>query len=191
MQRKIIFSEGEYYHIYNRGCNRIEIFLSDENYNFLLRILKEMVRDFQTTVIAYCLMPNHYHFLLRQDGEPSVGKLIQLMFNKYVKAFNIMSGRTGTLFEGPFKAIQVDKQEYLLHLCRYIHRNPLEAGLVHKLEDWQYSNYLEWIGFRQGTLWEKEFMKDNFSTCEAYKTFVTDYISPKQEDKEWQKYLHD
>ncbi|MBI5215557.1 MAG: transposase [Ignavibacteriae bacterium] len=188
MLRKVIFAQDEYYHIYNRGCNRENIFLSDENYRFLLRNLKSLVEEYNVCVIAYCLMPNHYHFLLRQDGEKNSGKLIQFLFNKYTKAFNAMHKRTGTLFEGPFKAIHVDKQEYLIHLCRYIHRNPLEAGLVANIEDWEYTNYLEWIGKRKGMLWDKEFVNDNFRTAEEYKKFVLEYISPKKLEEEWRKY---
>ena len=89
-------------------------------------------------------MPNHYHFLLRQTGDYSVSEFMQSIFNAYTKAFNKMYKRTGTLFEGPFKAIEVLKEDHLLHLCRYIHRNPLEAGLVKNISDWPYSNYTEW-----------------------------------------------
>jgi len=114
-RRTVQFVQGEYYHIYNRGCNRENIFRSDENYRFLLQILAEKVLEFDIAIIAYCLMPNHYHLLLRQQGERGVGKCVQEVFNRYTKAFNSMYERTGTLFEGPFKAIRVDNNEYLIH----------------------------------------------------------------------------
>ena len=190
-RRTVQFVQGEYYHIYNRGCNKENIFLSDGNYRFVLGILKKKARLYSVSVIAYCLMPNHYHFLLRQNADKSVGKCIQEVFNKYTKAFNVMYKRTGTLFEGPFKAIHVSKHDYLLHMCRYIHRNPLEAGLVRQLENWKYSNFLEWVELRRGSLFDKQFRKDYFSSTDEYRIFVTEYVSPKKELKEFEKSLLD
>lgn len=189
--RKAQFTRGEYYHIYNRGCNREDIFRCDENYRFLLRILKTKVKQYNIAVIAYCVMPNHYHFLLRQDGEHTVGKCIQEVFNRYTKAFNSVYCRSGTMFEGPFKAIHIDNEKYLIHLCRCIHRNALEAGLVQRIQMWKYSNYLEWVGIRRGTLVDRSFIRDRFMTTDEYRTFVMDYVSPKKEMQEFQKYLFD
>lgn len=77
---------------------------------------------------------------MRQDGNVAISNFMQDIFNSYSKAFNKMYNRTGTLFEGPFKSIHIDKDNYLIHLCRYIHRNPLEAKLVADLEKWSFSN---------------------------------------------------
>jgi len=93
-----------------------------------------------------------------------------------------MYGRTGTLFEERFKALEVDSIEYCIHLCRYIHRNPLEAGLVNDLEQWEYSNYLEWIGKRNGSLVDREFVKSHFINGDAYKEFVLNYTGGKKFD---------
>ena len=128
-RRKTEFCKDNYYHIYNRGSCRQLVFQSNENYLFLLKRFGEALAGKSIEVIAYCLMPNHYHFLLRQDKEHTISDLMQKTFNSYSKAFNKMYNRSGTLFEGPFKSIHVDKDNYLIHLCRYIHRNPLEAGL--------------------------------------------------------------
>ena len=128
-RRKTTFLPGHYYHVYNRGVNREAIFRNRENYLFLLRRLKECADKFCITLIAYCLMPNHYHFLLRQDGEASISDFVQAIFNSYTKAFNKMYTRSGTLFEGAFKSILVDSDEYLVHLCRYIHRNPIDTNV--------------------------------------------------------------
>ena len=189
-RRKIKFIAGEYYHIYNRGCNRDRIFREEENYRYLLSITEEKVTSFHAAVIAYCLMPNHYHFLLRQDSDASVGKCIQEIFNRYAKAFNALYNRTGTLFEGPFKAVHVGEETYLTHLCRYIHRNPLDAALVSRIEDWKYSNYLEWIGLRKGSLMDKAFIQDHFGDAREYKRFVMEYESPKHK-KKIERYLFD
>jgi REP element-mobilizing transposase RayT len=186
-RRKTSFLTGHYYHIFNRGANKELIFREAENYHFLLRRVKEASLKFQAAIIAYCLMPNHYHFMLRQDGELLISQFIQGIFNSYSKAFNKAFQRTGTLFEGPYKAVHIDKEDHLLHLCRYIHRNPLEAGLVNDLSDWPYSNYLEWVGKRSGILFDAKFVKAHFIDPDEYERFVLDYIPTSEENMVVQK----
>lgn len=130
--RLVKFEAGGYYHVYNRGANRNDIFLSKANYHFLIGLMSRRIMN-EISVIAFCLMPNHYHFLLRQNGKYLVSQFIQSVFNVYTKAFNRWHGRTGTLFEGPFKAIKIFHENHLIHLCRYIHRNPLDAGLINHI----------------------------------------------------------
>jgi REP element-mobilizing transposase RayT len=177
-RRKVAFVKGGHYHIYNRGANRQPIFRDDENYRFLLARVKEAAAEWQASVLAYCLMPNHFHFVLRQDGDRPLSGFMQAVFNSYTKAFNKRYQRSGTLFEGPYRALAVTTQEYLLHLCRYVHRNPLDAGLVARLGDWPYSNYSEWVKARQGTVVDRAFVRSRFSTPEAYTRFVVEYTPP-------------
>jgi hypothetical protein len=103
---------------------------------------------------------------------------MQAVFNSYSKAFNKMYNRSGTLFEGPFKAVLIDNDAYLLHICRYIHRNPLDGGLVYSLEDWPFSNYMEWIGRQDSILVDRGFIEENFSSPEEYINFVVAYKPP-------------
>jgi len=175
-RRTTQFAAGQYYHIYNRGAGGQPIFRVEENYSFLLRLVKKYRQQLCVAVIAYCLMPNHYHFLVRQDGENPAGSLPQLVFNSYTKAFNKRYQRTGTLFEGRYQSIWVDKTEYLLHLCRYIHTNPVKAKLVSRLGDWPYSNYPEWMGTRRGTLFDHDFVEESFPERARYHQFVIDYL---------------
>ena len=182
-RRQVVFLPDHYYHIYNRGANRETIFNEEENYLFLLRRVKEYITKFQISMIAYCLMPNHYHILLRQEGEDPISKFIQAVFNSYSKAFNKAFGRTGTLFEGPFDAIHIDKNAYLIHLCRYIHRNPLEAGLVAHPGEWMYSNYLEWVKKRSGSLVDREFVQEYFPDPKDYERFILEYPPPDKVER--------
>ena len=180
--RKIKFIKDRYYHLYNRGTNRNKIFFETENYLFLLKKLSKYKNEFDIDIIAYCLMPNHYHFLLRQNSENLISYFMQRVFNSYTKAINKKYNRSGTLFEGKYKAIYVDKENYLIHLCRYIHRNPLEAKLVDKLEDWEFSNYIDWIGKRNGKLIDRNFINERFDDITKYKEFVNiekEYQPPK------------
>lgn len=167
---------GHHYHFYNRSAHRISIFREADNCLFVLRKMKTYCRSLALTPIAYCLMPNHYHFLIRQDGEKRAGLLPQRVFNSYSKAYNKRYGHSGTLFEGNYRVILVENEAHLLHLCRYIHANPVKHGLVADLVEWPYSNYLEWIGERDGTLVDRDFVREHFASAQSHREFVLDYL---------------
>ena len=175
-RRRTQFVQGAYYHIYNRGAGRQGLFREADNYVFVLRQVKRYAARYTVAIIACSLMPTHYHLLLRQDGDVSAGLLPQHVFNSYTKAFNKRYGHSGTLFEGRFEALRVDKEAHLTHLCRYIHCNPVKAGLVADPGEWPYSNYLECIGARQGTLVDRAFMQTHFPQAAEYRRFVGDYL---------------
>ena len=174
--RKVTFEQGEYYHFYNRGSGRQSIFREPDNYLFVLEKVKKYIQLLNITMIAYCLMPNHYHFLVRQNGIIPARLLVQRVFNSYSKAFNKKYERTGTLFEGRYKVDPIETEEHLLHLCCYIHANPVKDGFVKSLDEWAYSNYFEWIGTRQGTLVDSAFVKSYFPKKGSYEAYVADYL---------------
>ena len=180
MPYRELFVKGNYYHIYNRGASLGKIFFSNDNFLYCIKLLKKYAASYSVAIIAYCLMPNHYHFLLRQEEDISLAKFINVLFNAYVQALNKQRGRKGTLFAGRFKHIHIDKNEYLVHLCRYIHLNPVAAGMVTAPEDWLYSNYREWIGSRTGTLIDHQFVSCYFPQPEDYKNFVEEYQKERE-----------
>lgn len=186
-----VFTQGQYYHIYNRGAGKEQIIFNEGNYEYLLRLVKRYYQKLGATVIAYCLMSNHYHFLLRQETDEPLSKFAGVLFNVYAQAVNLQQGRTGTLFEGRFRHKCVDKWEYLVTLCRYIHRNPVKARLVSKPEDWLYSNYREWIGLRNGDLKDAVFIQDHFPNPEEYVSFVNDVEDEKKSYEKISKYMFD
>ena len=163
---------NQFYHFYNRGAHRVSIFREPDNYLFVLQKMKEYAIKFQLAIIAYVLMPNHYHLLVRQDGEHQAGLLPRYVFNSYSKAYNKRYEHSGTLFEGNYKVKPITSSKHLLHLCRYIHGNPVKDGLVANPADWDYSNYLEWIGERDGSLFDPEFVRANFTSSTLYRDFV-------------------
>ncbi len=165
-----------YYHIYNRGARRLTLFHENDNYIFVLNRIKKYLQRFDLAMIAYCLMPNHYHLLIRQNSEHAAGLLPQRVFNSYSKAYNKRYNHSGTLFEGRFKAKAVDSDAYLLHLCRYIHANPVKHKFCNELEEWPYSNYQEWIGSRQGTLIDRAFVDSRFPVADEYEAFVLEFL---------------
>jgi len=184
-KRTVVFAPGHYYHLYNRGAWRESIFQEPANYLFMLSKVKKYAKEFNIAIIAYCLMTNHYHFLVRQEGNDRAGLLPQRVFNSYVKAFNKRYKRTGTLFEDRFRADHIETEEHLLHLCRYIHANPIKHGFVDRLEDWPYSNYHEWINVRSGNLIDRAFVQKYFSTPDAYRQFVMDYVHERKITGGW------
>ena len=186
-----VFAAGHYYHIYNRGAGRNRLFFNPGNYEHCLRLIKQHRERHGATVIAYCLMPNHYHFLLRQESDQPLSRFINVLFNAYVQAVNKQQQRSGTLFEGRFRHVWVEQEEYLMHLCRYIHLNPVKAGLGSEPEDWPYSNYLEWIGQRAGALKDEAFIRSRFSTPDSYRKFVADWQNAEQSFQGIAKYVWD
>ena len=183
------FVKGEYYHFYNRGAHRASIFREPSNFLFVIRKIKHYTQKLSLAPIACCLMPNHFHFLIRQDGDQPAGLLPQLVFNSYVKAYNKMYQHNGTLFEGHFHAKHIQNYKHLIHLCRYIHGNPVKDGLTAAPEEWPYSNYLEWIGQRDGTLMDSAFIHDHFSSAQEYADFVMGYLKSRQLPDEVRVYL--
>lgn len=192
MARRLVdFTKGSFYHIYNRGVGRQKIFLSNDNYLFAMKKIYLCSRKLGVKVASCCLMPNHYHFLLHQTGTTSAGLLAQQVFNSYTKAFNVMYRRTGTLFESPFKAKLVNKEEYLTSLCCYIHLNPVSAQLIQRPEQWQYSNYLECVDKRSRFPFDQSFIIEHFGSASGYEEFVRDYMADKKQSQKFFECLFD
>jgi putative transposase len=179
-KRSIELRSGHYYHLYNRGNNRQPIFFDRENYLYFLRQIGEYLINDAIDVVAYCLMPNHYHLLvcLKTDN---LAKYIQPFTLSYTKAINKCYGRVGSLFQGRFQAIEVERDEYLLHLSRYIHLNPVRAKLVRIPEEWEFSSYQEYIGCRSGKLPKPNIVLSQFSSADAYRLFVESYQESDRE----------
>jgi len=173
--RKVVFRAGEYYHLYNRGNNYQPVFFERENYLHFLRQLREYLLPTLIEIVAYCLMPNHYHLLVYLKTDDLAG-LMQPFLLSYTKAINRRYQRIGSLFQGRFKGVHVDRNEYLLHLSRYIHLNPVIAGLASKPEDWEFSSYREYAGLRNGTLPRPEAILSQFLSVADYRRFIEAYV---------------
>lgn len=119
-------------------------------------------------------MPNHYHLLVYLHGNEFSHKVMQPFGTSYTKAINKVQNRVGALFQGRFKGIHIENDSYLLHLSRYIHRNPVEAGLVSRPADWEFSSYRDYIGLRNGTLPKPDIILGQFASVEEYAAFVED-----------------
>ena len=150
-RRGLEFRAGHAYHLYSRGVNRQRIFFESENYAFFLRRVRTYLTPETVDVVAYCLMPNHYHLFVCLKAD-SLAEMMRSLNMSFARAVNKRYDRVGPLFQGRFAAKLVERDEYLLHLSRYIHLNPVEAGLVDKAEAWEYSSYRDFVDLRNGTL---------------------------------------
>ncbi len=184
---------SSYYHIYNRGVNRMTIFAKQSNYAYFLKKYLEYIGPMADTY-AYCLLPNHFHLLIRTKDEEEihealshkvpVDKLVQNIskqislqfshfFNGYTQAFNKQQGRSGKLFELPFRRIKVTEASYFSRLVFYIHTNPQKHGLINDFRQWKHASYQNLLS-NQPTILKRKEVLDWFGGREAYVKFHTD-----------------
>lgn len=136
---------GACYHVLARGNEKRDIFRDDQDRYRLLRFLDETRKDFSLMIHAYVFMPNHYHIVV-ETPEPNLSKAMHYLNTKYAEHFNFKYKRSGHLFQGRYKAILCQREKYLLELTRYVHLNPIRAGLARKLKDYRWSSYREMTG---------------------------------------------
>lgn len=167
------YEPGEIYHIYNQGNNQQKLFFNRDNYVFFINKMRDHLTD-HCDILAWCLMPNHFHWLVKvkdryinqntdlkntplYDSVPPLNRSLSVLLSSYAKAINKSQRRSGSLFRSKTKAkkLNSDKSKndkYPLICFLYIHQNPLRAGLVSQLNDWEFSSYRDFAGLRNGTL---------------------------------------
>lgn len=222
MSRKIVLAPGEFYHLYNRGTEKRKIFTKQNDYDrflvllYLCNSIKPVRIDdltqgrtlsklglfvvdrgqSLTDFCAYCLMPNHFHLLVREKADGGISRFMQKLITGFTMYFNTRYERTGTLFQGKYKATHVHDDRYLKYLLSYIHLNPIkliepkwkETGIVNHsraekwLENYQYSSFPDYSGKNRT---ERRIL--NTDALEEY----YDYKAPddfKKSVKEWLTY---
>lgn len=210
--RKIKFTNGEYYHIFNRGVEKRDIF---SNRSDLDRFFQSMV-EFNTfypigsiyeasfrkndqtsnlvtrtgrlvSFICYCLNPNHYHFILQQLAERGIEKLMHRLGLGYTNYFNKKYQRSGSLFQGTFKANHIDSNDYLLYLSAYVNLNNKVHQVGNKPFESSWEEYVK--GNEQGIFCDKKIILNQFASPEDYKAFAEGALVVAQERKELEKIL--
>ena len=222
MSRSFSFAPGEYYHLYNRGTEKRNIFTSKADRNRFLALLFfanqhapidstqrgstslsiESGRDSEPLVelVCYCLMPNHFHLLVREIGNDGISKFMQKLATGYTMYFNKRNERTGALFQGRFKATHVANDRYMRYLISYIHLNPVkliepkwkETGITDRvraekyLEKYTHSSYLDYLGLSrpEGVILSREALPEYFSSSDCFKQFVTEWLTYNSEQSE-------
>lgn len=183
--------EGAFYHVLSRGNERRSIFWDDKDRHLFLEILGKMSNRFSIQILAYVLMPNHYHLLIKTP-EANLSKALQWLGVTYTRRFNNRHNRSGHLFQGRFKSFLVENESYLVQLSCYIHRNPLRAGLVHRLADYQWSSYLAYAYGKNILGWLRRDVILSYYLAKdpgrAYRNHVQQYA--KEESRLWENLRH-
>ena len=170
----MIFGKNQYYHIYNRGCNKGTIFCDETDYQKLISYIKTSNHSDYFELYAFALMPNHYHFFLKQISDKPVYKWFQYIFNQYVQYFNKRYNHSGTIFEGSFKTKIITNQKYFGLISHYIHSNP-------KSEFQKLYSSLSYLFDK--SLIDLEFYNDNFGNTEKYLLSFNEYLNYNQNDE--------
>lgn len=213
--RNPLIATGEYYHVFNRSVASQPIFLRKNDYeralsvvefynytrpglrfSFYHRLTPEGKKHFldnlksthkrENQILAYCLMPNHVHFLLYEKEDGGIKRLMSNFQNSYAKYFNTKYKRTGSLFQAMFKAVRIENDEQLLHVSRYIHLNPLTSYLVRKpseLKDYLWSSYPDYLEERESDVVTTEVVLSFFSPTGSYAKFVLNQADYQRELK--------
>ena len=166
-----------WYHVFHRGTERCRIFADDRDRAHFLELLAEMHARYRIRIHGYVLMDSHYHDLL-QTPDANLSEAMQWLHTSYAAWFNTRHQRVGPLWQGRFGAVPVENSAWAYELSLYIHLNPVKAGLVTRPDEWPYSNYLEWVERRGGTLVDRVFVRGYFPAAADYERFVMSEIEP-------------
>ena len=209
--RELPLVTGEYYRVYNRGVARQPTFLDDRDYKQAMlsmsyyrslsppvklsryknlpkterdNLLEKLNKSGQgwVQIVSFVLMPNHFHFLLKQLEDGGISKFTGQFSNSYTRYFNTRRSRPGSLFQGTFKAVHVETEEQLLHLSRYIHLNPLVSSVITKsgLVAYPWSSYPDYLQGRS-QLVEMSLVMSFFKSPTDYQSFVTNHADYARE----------
>jgi putative transposase len=144
--------EGALYHVFSRGNNQQDIFITDDDRYLFLDTIGQMSERFDINIFAYVLMDNHYHMLFR-TAKANLSRSMQWLGTTYTRRFNLEHFQSGHLFQGRYKSILVENDAYLMQLSYYIHNNPLRAGMVRRLIDYRWSSYPAYAYNRRHPEW--------------------------------------
>ena len=138
-------SESGVYHILFRGVNQQNIFEEAADFDKLKETITTVKQDLEFEIYAYCFMSNHVHIVLKEKGFGDISLIMKRILTKYARWYNIKYGRSGALIANRYKSVPVEMDEYFLHLLRYVHQNPIKAGITDKIENYPYSSFLEYV----------------------------------------------
>lgn len=196
------FVNGYFFHIFNRGSEKRSIFESRRDYQRFLKTLKYyqlagpkpkfshfpslLVKELDESkkivnIVAYCLMPNHFHLLLTPLKNGGITEFMSKVSNSYTKYYNTKYRRVGPLFQGEFKAVTIEDDEQLIHVSRYIHLNPISSNLIKNLAQYDWSSYLEYLGQVSDGFCDKEEVLGQFKDHRFYEQFVLDQVGYTEE----------
>jgi putative transposase len=178
---------GAFYHVTSRGNERNPIYQTEKNYERFLNYLGSATERYGAKIHCFCLMPNHYHLLL-ETPKGNLHSILHHLNTSYTNYFNLKTGRSGHLFQGRYRGILVDRDNYALALSRYIHLNPVRAHLVKEPSQYPWSSYLAYCGREKKWDWlQTDFILDQISSKKKeagkqYQRYVSEAIEKDPED---------
>jgi len=162
-----------FYHIYNRGINGENLFYSNDNFFYFLKLYDKYIHNIADT-FAWCLLKNHFHLLVRIKTEKEISEFSNIniekinknpsqqfshFFNAYAQAINKQNNRHGSLFEKPFRRKKIESEDYLKNLVLYIHNNPVQHGFVNRVEEYPWSSFQSIISSKKTKLLRNEVLR--------------------------------
>jgi putative transposase len=171
-RRKVEYAPGSYYHLLNRGALKALLFHEPRAYHLFVQLVKRYAGQFGVTVIVMCLMPNHFHMIVRLEEGGDIVEFMKRLCFTFSLRINKMYNRVGTSFGGRYKAKLIENDAHLRYVCAYVHANPLSAGLVKDPEEWEYSNYREWAKQRDYLPWDGAFVKSMYRRLHKHEELV-------------------
>jgi REP element-mobilizing transposase RayT len=186
-----IWFPGAIYHIIQRGNDQNEIYKEDRDFIWFLKTVMKVKKDIAFKVYCYVLMSNHYHMTV-ETSDTHISDIMHAINSTYAIRFNQKYNRKGHVFQGRFKGLLVDKENYLMELSRYIHLNPVKAGLVEKPEHYQWSSYRFYVKDEKDWIVDPEpvlalFQGSLKDSKKNYANFVYQKLSQIREEKDWLK----
>jgi len=192
------YSEDTFYHVYNRGVNKRQIFIDNQDYSVFLNLLKRYLSKEdeidkkgrvyvslyeELDLISFCLMPNHFHLFLFQNSKDAITKLLRSVCGSYTIYFNKKYERIGPLFQSRYKASTITNDAYFMHISRYIHINPKDYT------SWEWSSLPYYLGSKQASWVKPGVVMDMFKDGEDYLEFLGQYIDYAKEMKNFEANL--
>ncbi|MEA5092717.1 hypothetical protein SDC9_34905 [bioreactor metagenome] len=182
-------SDSGLYHIVFRGVNHENIFESEADYDYIHKTIQVVKNELGFELYAYCYMNNHVHLLIKEKKMGAISLIMQKILTRYAMYYNIKYERSGSLIGSRYKSKPVEKERYLLPLISYIHRNPVESGMVYRIEDYKYSSYKAYFdkkdelvdtGFLFGIIDIKQYLQLHVKDKEGFGEYVEGARSKKR-----------
>lgn len=179
--------QNAFYHVFNRGINKQDIFLSSIDYLFFLKKLRDLKKKYDHSIYAFCLMPNHFHISIQTRKIP-ISKIMSSLITSYSMYFNRKYKHLGPVFQNRFKSILIENDSYFLKLSQYIYLNPVRGGLVSDPFSYQYSSIREALGKESYSILDKDIVRlvgETKNSLREYEDFI--YSGMKEDFTEIEK----
>lgn len=191
---------GGYYHVYNRGVDKRDVFLEDSDFKKFLNAIicikkrgsagRTKSQPERVPIVAYCLNPNHFHFVLGHSVKGDISKFMHKLCTSYTKYFNSKYERSGALFEGTFKSSRIDSDAYLCWVTTYVNANAQLHGIVENARNYRWCSYSEYFDHPDRNLCDDSIVRKQFSNALEYDAMTEKQITIMKKNKKLRGLWH-